>query len=189
MTASPATRPPAPAPSSTGVPLLVVDGLRTLFRTHNGVTRAVDSVSWTLSKGEVLGVVGESGCGKSVTALSIMGLVPNPPGCVGGSVRLNGRELVGLPEQEMRSAASVATKSRWSSRNSLIFHAADRAVKGVYIAGRPIVVDGQVMTLDHRGAGEQLIKAQTRMMASTTGCDYRKRTADELAPLSLPIMS
>lgn len=71
---------------------------------------------------------------------------------------------------------------------SLIFHAADRAVKGVYVAGRPIVVDGEVTTLDHRDAGRRLTKAQAKMMASTTGRDYRKRTADELVPLSLPIM-
>jgi cytosine/adenosine deaminase-related metal-dependent hydrolase len=72
---------------------------------------------------------------------------------------------------------------------SLVFHAADRAVKGVYIAGHPIVVDGQVTTLDHREAGERLTKAQTQMMASTTSRDYRRRTADEIAPLSLPIMN
>ncbi len=102
-TASPAIRPPAPPPPSKDTPLLVVEGLRTSFRTPDGLVRAVDDVSWTLARGEILGVVGESGCGKSMTALSIMGLVPSPPGWVEGSVRLNGRELVGLPEREMRS--------------------------------------------------------------------------------------
>jgi peptide/nickel transport system ATP-binding protein len=62
----------------------------------------VDGVSWSLARGEILGIVGESGCGKSMTALSIMGLVPDPPGRVEGSVRLGGRELVGLAESEMR---------------------------------------------------------------------------------------
>ena len=98
-----AARPPVPASASLDEPLLVVEGLRTSFRTPDGVVKAVDNVSWTLAKGEVLGVVGESGCGKSMTALSIMGLVPSPPGQVDGSVRLGGRELVGLPEKEMRS--------------------------------------------------------------------------------------
>ncbi len=71
---------------------------------------------------------------------------------------------------------------------SLIFHAADRAVKDVYIAGRRVVADGEVTTLDRRTAGERLTKAQVRMMATSTGRDYRRRTADELAPLSLPIL-
>ena len=84
-------------------PLLAIEGLRTSFRTLDGAINAVDGVSWTLAKGEILGIVGESGCGKSMTALSIMGLVPSPPGQVDGSVRLGGRELVGLPEKEMRS--------------------------------------------------------------------------------------
>ena len=82
--------------------VLAVEHLRTAFHTPDGVVRAVDDVSWTLARGEILGVVGESGCGKSVTALSVMGLVPDPPGRVEGSIRLNGRELVGLAEPEMR---------------------------------------------------------------------------------------
>jgi peptide/nickel transport system ATP-binding protein len=82
--------------------ILVIDNLRTSFRTRDGVVRAVDGVSWSLAKGEILGIVGESGCGKSMTALSIMGLVPDPPGRVEGSIRLAGRELVGLREAEMR---------------------------------------------------------------------------------------
>jgi peptide/nickel transport system ATP-binding protein len=83
--------------------VLAVENLKTTFRTPDGVVRAVDNVSWALAKGEILGVVGESGCGKSVTALSVMGLVPDPPGCVEGSIRLASRELVGLREAEMRT--------------------------------------------------------------------------------------
>lgn len=71
---------------------------------------------------------------------------------------------------------------------SLIFHAADRAVRDVYIAGRQIVVEGRVTTLDHKAAGERLTEAQKRMMMSSVSHDYRGRTADELAPLSLPIV-
>ena len=81
--------------------LLSVGGLSTEFKTDHGRFRAVDEVSFSLEKGKTLGVVGESGCGKSVTALSIMGLVPNPPGkIVGGSIRFEGEELVGLPQEK-----------------------------------------------------------------------------------------
>jgi 5-methylthioadenosine/S-adenosylhomocysteine deaminase len=71
---------------------------------------------------------------------------------------------------------------------SLIFHAADRAVKDVYIAGRKVVAGGVVSTLDHRGAAERLTEAQRRMMARTPNRDYRGRSADEIAPLTLSVM-
>ena len=84
-------------------PLLEVRDLETRFFTRAGVVRAVDGVSFTVNRGETLGIVGESGCGKSVTALSIMRLVPDPPGrVVGGSVTLEGTDLLGLDEAEMR---------------------------------------------------------------------------------------
>jgi hypothetical protein len=70
---------------------------------------------------------------------------------------------------------------------SLIFHAADRAIRDVYAAGRRVVADGQVTTLDHRAAAERLTHAQQRMMAATPQRDYRGRTADEIAPLTLPL--
>ena len=70
---------------------------------------------------------------------------------------------------------------------SLVFHAAERAVKDVYVAGRKVVADGAVTTLDHKGAGERLAEAQLRMIALTPQRDYRGRSADEIAPLSLPV--
>jgi 5-methylthioadenosine/S-adenosylhomocysteine deaminase len=70
---------------------------------------------------------------------------------------------------------------------SLVFHAAERAVKDVYIAGRKVVADGRVTTLDHRDAAERLTQAQARMMQATPSRDYRGRTADAIAPLSLPV--
>jgi len=83
--------------------VLEVDGLETVFFTRRGLLRAVDRVSFTVRRGEILAVVGESGCGKSMTALSIMRLVPTPPGrVIAGSVRLEGRDLLGLSEAEMR---------------------------------------------------------------------------------------
>jgi len=84
-------------------PLLSVRGLKTAFKTREGIFNAVDGVSFDVSKGEVLGLVGESGCGKSVTALSILRILPDPPGRVaGGEVFFEGRDLLKLPEPEMR---------------------------------------------------------------------------------------
>jgi peptide/nickel transport system ATP-binding protein len=85
-------------------PLLAVEDLRTQFFTRDGVVRAVDGVSFSIAAGETLAVVGESGCGKSVTALSILRLVPSPPGrIVGGRIRFLGRDLLALGEPEMRA--------------------------------------------------------------------------------------
>jgi peptide/nickel transport system ATP-binding protein len=82
---------------------LEVSGLKTYFFTRQGVVKAVDDVSLYLRKGETLGIVGESGCGKSITALSLMRLVPNPPGKIlGGKVMLDGVNLLDLSEAEMR---------------------------------------------------------------------------------------
>ena len=83
--------------------LLDVRGLKTHFFTDEGVVRAVDGVDLYINKGETLGVVGESGCGKSVTALSIMRLIPQPPGrIVQGSITYNGRNLLDLSPAQMR---------------------------------------------------------------------------------------
>ena len=83
--------------------ILEVSGLQTFFFTRAGVLKAVDDLSFTLKRGETLGIVGESGCGKSMTALSIMRLVPEPPGrIVGGKVVLDGRDLLKLDEDTMR---------------------------------------------------------------------------------------
>ena len=83
--------------------LLSVRGLRTYFFTRRGVVKAVDGVDLSLDEGKTLGLVGESGCGKSVTALSILRLVPRPRGkIVGGEIRYQGRNLLDFPEEEMR---------------------------------------------------------------------------------------
>jgi peptide/nickel transport system ATP-binding protein len=84
--------------------VLDVKGLRTVFFTNSGLFKAVDDVSFSVRRGETLAIVGESGCGKSVTALSVMRLVPDPPGrIVGGSIMLEGTDLLSLDESEMRA--------------------------------------------------------------------------------------
>jgi peptide/nickel transport system ATP-binding protein len=82
--------------------LLDVENLQIHFSTSDGVNRAVDGVSFHLNEGETLAVVGESGCGKSVTALSILRLLPEPPGKVAGSIRFQGQELLNIPDRELR---------------------------------------------------------------------------------------
>jgi oligopeptide/dipeptide ABC transporter ATP-binding protein len=84
------------------VALLEVENLATQFRTRAGVARAVDGVSFAVDHGRTLGVVGESGCGKSVTALSIVGLLPAAAAVAAGTVRFGGRDLVGLPSSELQ---------------------------------------------------------------------------------------
>src|SRR4029453_298457 len=83
--------------------LLEVEGLRTHFLTSVGVVKAVDGISYEVGEGETVAVVGESGCGKSVGALSILRLIPHPPGKImGGRIRFNGRDLLTLDEEEIR---------------------------------------------------------------------------------------
>lgn len=83
-------------------PRLNVDNLQSYFFTRNGVLKAVDGVSFHIAQGETLALVGESGCGKSMTALSILRLLPEPGRIVGGEVHLDGRDLLHLPEIEIR---------------------------------------------------------------------------------------
>jgi peptide/nickel transport system ATP-binding protein len=83
--------------------LLEIENLQTHFRTPDGVNRAVDGVSFAVERGETVAIVGESGCGKSVTANSIMRLVPQPPGKIAGQIRFEGVDLLALPERAMRN--------------------------------------------------------------------------------------
>src|SRR5215469_9263104 len=91
----------------TAEPLLDVRGLRTYVATEGGWVHAVDGVDLTIRRGETVGVVGESGCGKTMTALSILKLIPMPPGrIVAGEIRWRGRDLVPLGADEMRKVRS-----------------------------------------------------------------------------------
>jgi peptide/nickel transport system ATP-binding protein len=111
--------------------LLEVDDLHTQFFTPLGVIRAVDGVSYQLRPGETLGVVGESGCGKSVTALSILRLVASPPGRItSGAVRFEGRDLLGLSEHEMEAIRG--------NDISMIFQEPMTSLNPLYTAGHQI---------------------------------------------------
>src|SRR5262250_1008217 len=91
-----------PEVSNSGTLLKVTD-LRTYFETEDGVVKAVDGVSFTLRRGETLGIVGESGSGKTVANLSIMRLIPEPPGQIaGGAIEFNGRDILKLSPRELR---------------------------------------------------------------------------------------
>ena len=84
-------------------PLLQIKDLRTQFFTEDGIVKAVDGVSYDIMPGEILGLVGESGCGKSVSALSILRLIPNPPGkIVSGEVIFEGEDILKMDEDEVR---------------------------------------------------------------------------------------
>lgn len=109
-------------------PLLEIDNLKTFFYTHYGVIRAVDDVSLRVDNGEALGVVGESGCGKSVLARSIMRLIPNPPGrIVNGSIRLNGRDLLNISSRKMQKIRG--------NEISMIFQEPMTALNPIYTIG------------------------------------------------------
>ncbi len=130
--------------------LLEVDDLTTYFFTRDGVVRAVDGVSFTVRRGEVLAIVGESGCGKSVTSLSIMRLIASPPGrYVKGRVLFEGRDLLQLPEPEMRKIRGDAI--------SMIFQEPMTSLNPVLTIGRQIA---EALVL-HRGSSREQAAQRT----------------------------
>ena len=124
----PSERKPRREPGSE--PLLVVDGLRTSFHTTDGVVRAVDGISFSVDRGEIMGLVGESGCGKSVTSLSIMRLVARPGIIEAGRVMFDGRDLLTLPNDEMRKLRGDAI--------SMIFQQPTSSLNPVWDVGTQI---------------------------------------------------
>src|SRR5947209_8521309 len=128
----------------TAAQLLEVDGLKTYFFTRDGVVRAVDGVSFSVARGETLAIVGESGCGKSVTSLSILRLIASPPGrTVEGSVVFEGRDLLELSEAEMRKIRGDAI--------SMIFQEPMTSLNPVLTIGHQIA---EVLML-HRGLSDE----------------------------------
>src|SRR3954462_8267354 len=92
---------PQSGQAQSGRALLEVENLQTHFGTPDGVVRAVEGLSFHINAGETVAIVGESGCGKSVTSMSILRLVQTPPGKIAGSIRFEGRDLHNLNEEEM----------------------------------------------------------------------------------------
>src|SRR6202171_114629 len=119
--------------------LLEVQNLQTHFRTPEGINRAVDGVSFHVNEGETLAIVGESGCGKSVTAMSLMRLIPEPPGQIAGSVRSQAKDLLHLSEREMRAIRG--------NDISMIFQEPMTSLNPVLTVGRQI---GETLRL-HQG--------------------------------------
>ncbi|GAC1437635.1 MAG: ABC transporter ATP-binding protein [Solirubrobacteraceae bacterium] len=111
--------------------LLEVDELEVSFRSEEGLVRAVDGVSFGVDRGEILAIVGESGCGKSVTAMTLMGLTRSPNASFGGSAQLDGLELIGASEAEMREIRG--------ERIAMIFQDPMSALDPVYRIGDQIV--------------------------------------------------
>jgi oligopeptide transport system ATP-binding protein len=117
---------------ASGEVLLSVKDLRTYFHTDSGVVKAVDGVSFDVRQGEVLGIVGESGSGKSITAMSILGLVPIPPGRIeSGQILWKGRDLLTLTDKELRSVRG--------GEIAMIFQDPMSALNPVYTIGNQIV--------------------------------------------------
>ncbi|MGB2817635.1 MAG: ABC transporter ATP-binding protein, partial [Burkholderiaceae bacterium] len=130
-------------------PLLRVENLKTHFHTRDGIVRAVDGVSFDVMPGETLAVVGESGCGKSVTAMSILRLLPMPPARIAdGRIEFDGRNLLDLSEPEMRKVRGNAI--------SMIFQEPMTSLNPVLTIGRQIA---EALVL-HRGMSEK--QAMTR---------------------------
>jgi oligopeptide/dipeptide ABC transporter ATP-binding protein len=130
--------------------LLDLRDLKTYFFTSDGVSKAVDGVSYQLHRGETLGVVGESGCGKSVTALSILRLVPDPPGrTVGGEIMFEGTNLLKLSRSEMRRIRG--------NEISMIFQEPMTSLNPVFTIGNQI---GEAIRL-HQGLGKKQTREKT----------------------------
>src|SRR5271155_4153465 len=141
------------AVTAPAVPLLEVDDLRTWFFTRDGVVRAVDGVSLRVMPGETLAIVGESGCGKSVTALSILRLVPSPPGrIVSGAVRFSGRGPREFSEAAMREVRG--------NEISMVFQEPMTSLNPVLNIGRQI---GETLTL-HQGLDKKAALGKARDM-------------------------
>ncbi len=147
-------------------PLLEVKSLKTYFYTESGVVRAVDGVDFVVYPGEVLGIVGESGCGKSVTSLSIMRLIGQPGKIIEGEVLFNGTNLLDLPESEM-------IKVRGNSI-SMIFQQPQSALNPVFRAGEQI---GEVLNI-HQDLGKEAGRKRAVELLKMVGIPEPERRAE-----------
>jgi peptide/nickel transport system ATP-binding protein len=150
-----------------GGELLTVEGLRTHFFTQDGVVKAVDGVSFGIRHGETLGIVGESGCGKSITALSVMRLIERPGRIVEGSIRLAGRDLLAFSDEEMRDVRGNAI--------SMIFQEPMTSLNPVFMCGDQIA---EVISL-HEGIPRREAGDRAVEMLGQVGIPDAKRRARE----------
>jgi oligopeptide/dipeptide ABC transporter ATP-binding protein len=148
-------------------PLLAVDDLRVRFATEDGVVRAVDGVSFDLHPGEILGIVGESGCGKSVTAQTMMGLTRSPNSSISGTVRFRGKDLVTASDEDMQ-----AIRGR---EISMVFQDPMTSLNPVYKVGSQIVEQIQA----HRDIDdEEGTRRAAELLASVGIPNAEKRVND-----------
>lgn len=136
--------------------ILEVEQLRTRFRTDNGVVSVVDGVDFSIRAGETLGVVGESGCGKSVTSLSIMRLLP-PNGNSGGTIRFNGKNVLELSEKDMQSVRG--------NEIAMIFQEPMTSLNPLHTVGKQI----EEAVILHTGANRQQAKERAISMLKAVG--------------------
>jgi oligopeptide transport system ATP-binding protein len=149
-------------------PLLEVNDLRTQFFTQDGVVKAVNGVSFTLNEGEALGLVGESGCGKSVSALSLMRLIPSPPGkIVGGEVLFDSRDLLKLKEDDMRKVRG--------NDIAMIFQDPMTSLNPVLTVGRQI---SEALEL-HKGMNKKQSRARTIELLELVGIPAASSRVDD----------
>ncbi|NLM41643.1 MAG: ABC transporter ATP-binding protein [Firmicutes bacterium] len=148
--------------------LLSVRDLKTYFYTDDGVVPAVDGVSFELKKGGTLGIVGESGCGKSVTSLTIMGLIPQPPGKIeGGVIEFEGRDLLKLSEAEMRHIRG--------NEISMIFQEPMTSLNPVFTVGNQIM---EAIML-HQGASKAEAREKAIEMLRLVGIPSPEKRVDD----------
>jgi peptide/nickel transport system ATP-binding protein len=147
--------------------LLEIENLQVHFRTPDGINRAVDGVSFHVNERETLAVVGESGCGKSVTAMSILRLIQEPPGKVAGSIRFQGNELLNLSEREMRSIRG--------NDISMIFQEPMTSLNPVLNVGRQL---GETLRL-HQGLDKNAAEARAVEMLALVGIPEPRRRVRE----------
>lgn len=147
--------------------LLEVENLQTHFRTPDGVNRAVDGVSFSVNEGETLAIVGESGCGKSVTAMSILRLIPEPPGKIAGSIRFMDQDLLTLSEKQMQSIRGNAI--------SMIFQEPMTSLNPVLTIGRQL----RETLLLHQAISSQQANARATEMLDLVGISEAPRRLNE----------
>ena len=137
--------------------LIEIENLQTHFRTPDGINRAVDGVSFHVDEGETLAIVGESGCGKSVTAMSILRLIAEPPGRIAGSIRFGGKELLKLSDREMRDIRG--------NDISMIFQEPMTSLNPVLTVGRQL---GETLRL-HEGISKRAAERRAAEMLALVG--------------------